>query len=323
VPSSRLNQIRRAVIREAEKRLEKLRKERAGRIISEICVPAVKGGEKTRGDSPGTIYIKTDNPENLGMINSGNSKGIKEIILDISKIEATRLWTDIPLLEHIVGEGNVRLALPPITRAWEKEELKWRIKNLLEKGYTKWQISNLSGFEFLKEGQTGALKIRISADWPLYVTNHLAAKNIFSLGIQKVTLAPENSLENLKELSRILGEKSEAIIHQDTPLFISESCPKAAMGGRCRGEPSCDFGQITVESEKLGKFIIVSDNCRTVVVDEEAFDMIDKIREMKKSGASKFRLDFINKSYRPAETAEILETVRMMVEKGEKAPSPK
>jgi putative protease len=149
----------------------------------------------------------------------------------------------------------------------------------------------------------------------------MSAKCLMDLGAKKVTLAPENSLSNLKTLAANLEQKAEVIVYQDTPLFISESCPKAAVSGKCSGKPNCNFGQIhgtrtiKIESEKLGKFIIVSSNCRTTVISEEPFNIIKKIPELKKSGAVNFRVDFVNRIYNPGEVAEVMETAQKMAEK--------
>jgi putative protease len=306
VPVSKLNQIRRQVIKEASKKIEKMREEKAGGIKEKVLASS-SGTVKETGKKKGSgIIIKADRLQSLGTLSPENAPGAKEIIVDISKEETADLWTGIPALEKIVGEGNLRLAIPPITRFWEREALKEKIQKLLEKGYYKWQVSNLSGFELLSHAQTKSSKIKLSADWPLYVTNHLSAKVLFELGCQKVTLAPENSIENLKSLAGILGERAEVIAYHDTPLFISESCPKAAIGGKCpRGSP-CDFGEIKVESSKLGRFIIVSDNCRTTVVSEEPFEIFGRLKELERAGAVNFRVDFINRNYPPKKAIDVI-----------------
>jgi len=311
IPVSKLNQIRRLVLKEAEKKLEKLRGELSDGIKKKVLVQKDNAAKERDVNIEANISIKTDLLSSLGRLTSENSSQVKEIILDISKEETANLWTGIPAIEEIIGEGDVRLSLPPITRSWEKDELKKKIQKLLEKGYYKWQVSNLSGFEFLSPEQAKTSKIKLSADWQQYATNHVAAEALFELGCQNVTLSPENSVGNLKSLAGILGEKAEIIIFQDTPLFISESCPKAAVAGGCKGNPSCDFGEVKIESGKLGKFIITSNNCRTVVISEEPFEIFGKLKELKKAGVVNFRIDFVNRKYRPEEAIKTIKRLNL------------
>jgi putative protease len=311
VPVSKLNQIRRQVVKEAEKKLEKIRDDLSESIKKKLLATYDVETQQNSSESVVKFSIKTDQLSNLSHLTPENAARVKEIILDISNEEIADLWTRIPGLEKIVGEGNVRLALPAITRSWEKYELKEKINRLLEKGYYKWQVSNLSGFEFLSTEATKTSRIKITSDWPIYVANRFAAQSLFALGCQKVALSPESSIENLKALSKLLDEKAEVIAYQDTPLFISESCPKAAVDGKCPPNSPCNFGEIKIESGKLGKFIIVSNNCRTVVVSEEPFGIFGKIRGLRMAGAVNFRVDFINRKYGPREIIETLKRLKL------------
>ncbi|MGC9311031.1 MAG: DUF3656 domain-containing U32 family peptidase, partial [Candidatus Aenigmatarchaeota archaeon] len=304
VPISRLNQIRRDISGEIEEKIRCRNRERIEGIKTKIRVlpkdtPAKKETQKRWS-------IKVDDPQCLEMISSGDAKFLDEVIIDISESPLNEILKYAGMLERLIGREKIRLALPAVTRRWERDALKEKINALAFGGWKSWQVSNLSGFEFLPKQ---AKDLNISSDWPLYVTNHMAAESLFALKAKKVTLSPENSLENMKALCGALGQKAEVIVYQDTPLFISENCPGAAVSG-CPGKGKCNFRGMSLTSKKLGNFTAISRNCRTAVISAKPLDLRKRAGEISGFGGAGIRLDFINRAYSPLEMAGIFRSVQ-------------
>lgn len=57
-------------------------------------------------------------------------------------------------------------------------------------------------------------------------------------------------------------------IHQDPPLFISESCPHAARLGHCPGPATCDFTEQVLTSASGERVRIVNRGCRFITLME-------------------------------------------------------
>ena len=78
----------------------------------------------------------------------------------------------------------------------------------------------LSGLD--RRSNTGA--IDLSTDWSVYVVNRAAALQLEAMGVRQFTLSPEDGLGNYRSLLAEFGSRAVVIVHQDTPLFLAESC---------------------------------------------------------------------------------------------------
>jgi len=300
VPASHIKEIRRELSRELEKRIAEQMKRRSEFVKSQISAKKYPSCQK-RG-----VIIKAGNLTALDMLGFEHAENVKEIIIDISGKTAGEIFSYLGLLEKIFGRQKLRLSLPPIARAWEKEGIFEKIKNLSGKGYSKWQVSNIYGFEAIS---CCCQKADISADWQLYVQNHMAAECLFGLGASRVSLSIENSPDELKELSSVLGDKSEVIIYQDIPLFLSEFCPIPEILEGCPKKEPCSFEGFGAKSEKLGEFLALTNNCRTTVISKKPLNLSKQIPKLEMSGAGNFRLDFSYRDYSPKDVVEALKIV--------------
>ena len=81
-------------------------------------------------------------------------------------------------------------------------------------------------------------------------------------GISRFAVAPEDVAENVALLAA--GHPFALVwpVHRDPPLFISESCPRAAQQGRCPGPKSCDFTEQSYVSKAGEAVKTVNRNCR-------------------------------------------------------------
>ena len=65
--------------------------------------------------------------------------------------------------------------------------------------------------------------------------NRAAARQLADMGVGRVTLSTEDVRANLAALLGRLGPAAAVVVYEDSPLFISESCPYANLAGGCPG----------------------------------------------------------------------------------------
>ncbi|MBN2094483.1 MAG: U32 family peptidase [Candidatus Aenigmarchaeota archaeon] len=304
IPASKLNAIRREIAQKLQKKISSALVERAEKVKGLIAANHKKEAEKKAHSTQLKVSysIKFDDAEKICLLDASEIKRLKEIVICVQGQDTSRLLNHLKFLSGLTGKNGIRLALPTITRSWEKEDLYEKIGELAKAGYSLWEVSNLSGFEFLKSGPG---EKDISADWPLYATNHLALEALKGLGAKSAVLSPENGYDELKAISKSGAENKKVLVHQYTPLFISESCPKAAVFG-CPGKSACTFGEIEVTSKKLGKFIITQKDCRATVRGSHPLDFTKNLPDIKALGYPEFRIDLSGKIYSRDEVSRIL-----------------
>ena len=152
----------------------------------------------------------------------------------------------------------VRFALPMISRAWDREELQAQIRHFHDRGHRRWEAANLSALEFVPRADD----LDWSADWPLYALNSAAVAELRERGISRFTVSPEDTAENAALLAARHPFALVWPVHRDPPLFISESCPRAAQLGRCPGPQNCDFTEQAFVSKAGEAVRTVNRNCR-------------------------------------------------------------
>ena len=106
--------------------------------------------------------LKVDRINLLKDFTEEDWKDLDEVVVEIAEDPVDALKT---LLRQLPRD-HVRLALPMITRKWEEKEIADKILELQRAGWTKWEIANISGWNFLKL-EAGNL----ATDWSVYVTN--------------------------------------------------------------------------------------------------------------------------------------------------------
>ena len=194
--------------------------------------------------------------------------------------------TDLSLFDTSDAD-RIRIALPAVARQWEMRALKQKIDDLTARGFKKFEIGNVWGLDALKDKS-----IDFSCDWTMYVANLSAAKAVLETGASFLTVSPETP--DPSGLFQAFPEQATAVIYQDPPLFISESCPYAALEGKCQ---HCGGDRIEEISCRYGKFVSVMKGCRHFLLGEHPRL---KKAEMIKAGAKRLRMEFLYRN-EPAE----------------------
>ena len=213
-------------------------------------------------------------------------------------------------LAKTIGRERIRLALPALTREWERRGIAHKIAALRAEGHTKWEAANLSAWDDLGIDPLAPNPgIDLAADWSIYVVNRLAAQQVLDMGATRFVLSPEDGLANWRSLLAEFGPRAVLIVHQDTPLFIAESCAYANLIGGCPGKANCRFESMEMESSHGERVTALDYHCRTIVLNRGPFCLSPRLPELAKVGAVSLRADFI---YRPYDPAEVLERWRLI-----------
>ena len=311
VPVSRLNAWRREICKAVEQTIEAERRRLADRIAEKYQGPTSFGAAKH--ETGMTWSIKTDKLSHLSGFMADDWAGIGEVVVDIGNESGESLLAGLEELEARVGRNRIRLALPIITRCWEVLDLQAKIKRLLDDGWLNWEAGNLSAWEFLRtlDGNNES-SLHVTADWSLNVFNRAAALELRQLGARRFVLSPEDGIENMTVLAARLGEKVTAVAYQDTPLFISESCPKANLKGCGKKDDSCTQREEPMRLMSSGgdEVLVVNRGCRTITIGAKPFCVAGHLKKLTAAGITSVRADFVWRGYRPEEVVEIWRLLR-------------
>ncbi|MBI3829781.1 MAG: U32 family peptidase [Planctomycetes bacterium] len=309
VPVSQLNELRRQVAVALEKKLESALAERDAHTKRAVLgkVPAAANLK------PGFRWsIKVDRIGLLDQFEARDWDGIDEIVVEIARDNLNVLLAKLDVLGAAASRERIRLALPAVTRKWEEADIRRKLERLRGAGYAKWEAGNLAawsllGLDPLSERDSNA---DLATDWPLYVVNRAAAQQALAMGARRFALSPEDGLGNMRPLLSEFGERATVIVHQDTPLFIAESCAYANLIGGCPGKASCRFEQMDLVSSYQEKVTAIDYHCRTLVLNHGAYCLAPRLKDLAEAGAVSLRADFILRPYTPAEVREAWRQVR-------------
>lgn len=307
VPVSILNELRRSSARDVE---EMLSRECDGEEQS-IAASEASWAPQAPADAPAapSWILKVDRPFALNLFKPEDFEGVHEVILDLGRMQDEEIVQGVEYLSGRVGKSRMRLALPPIVRETGRHEWRRILRELFVKGYRKWQISNIGHLPILANVSITTSNTSITADWPLYVTNAAAAHFLADLGVQRVTLSPDDTQENTIELLKRLGSVAEVPVFQDTALAISAVCANSSLNGRCPGPENCDFREMTLTNRAGETLVAVNDECQTVYLRKEPMRKDKEIPKLAAAGARYLRADFCWRDWSPKSIKNIWDSL--------------
>lgn len=260
-PISILNNLRRNL-------MEKVENKKSER---KLYIPEVKKFVEGEVAKPKAI-IKIDNEKYLDKFDLNDFGNLYEVIIDID--------ADFSNLNPNTPKDKIRIAIPTIIRNGAMPRIKEKIKDLLSKGYKKFQIANISGLNLINEFGI----VDFTTEYQLYTLNNFAIDFWKNCGAKRITLSVEDSKENMNSILKHFAPICDVICYQDTPLFIADNCT-----GDCK---NCGKKANTIVK-----------HCRNFVLTEKPFCCNGKISELLKPFA--YRYDFCFKKY------DAMEVVKM------------
>ena len=255
VPVSQLNALRRDLAAALEQALRAARDRRVEQAITSLS--RLNAELRTPNSPPPPAFLlKTDQPYAFRVaFPDGAIPRATELIVELGRESIDEIEAAVAVFAPRIA---VRFALPMIVRTWDRDKLQTQIRHFFDAGHRRWEAADLAALDFLPRADD----LDLSADWPLYVLNSAAAAELRERGVFRCTVAPEDTPENVAELARRMPFGLVWPIHCDPPLFISESCPRAAQTGHCPGPAACDFREQAYRSNTGERILTVNRNCR-------------------------------------------------------------
>ena len=297
MPVSRWNEIRREMVSDLENKLNEQLSDRLRNINAEL--------DSLSGSGPAGVQkwiLRIDDFETLSAFSDEVLCGIAEIQIVISS--DTQFFTSLALLEKRVGRSLIRLVVPPIVREFDSAEEVTELA--IEAGWYRWEIANISGFQLIKKYNMLNSSLDLTADSQLHTLNPLAVEFLKSNDISRVTLSTEDDCENVKELLSKYGSMCVVPVFQNTALMIGEACPVSAVSKSCKEH--CDFSTLSCKNRYGQSLLLISKDCRTTVINEQAYCISRRLSELKDAGF--LRVDFVNKIWSSDEALSVWSKVR-------------
>jgi putative protease len=307
VPASVLNRVRRDVVSDLDGALRHQRVTRTSAILAEVLPPAAAPPLT----QPFRWSIKVDRVAFLDGFEPSDWQDVDEVIIDVARDHPALLRERIEALAAQLGRDRLRLALPALTRQWERRGIEHKVGMLREDGWRKWEAANLSAWDDLGVDPTApATDLDLSTDWSIYVINRFAAQQVLAMGATRFALSPEDGLANWRSLLAEFGPRAVLIVYQDTPLFLAESCAYANLIGGCPGKANCRFESMEMVSSHGESVTALDYHCRTIVLNQGPFCLSPRLPELAKAGAVSLRADFVYRPYQPQEVRDRWRRVR-------------
>lgn len=229
--------------------------------------------------------VKIDNKDYLADL------PLNEIDEVIYLLNENSTITDLPRIE----KDKLRVALPTVCR--NEEKMQGLIKEILAKGYKKWEISNYWGL-----GVLPLQEVDLSFDNMIYCFNTQAIAQAKEMGAKRVTLAIEDTYANWQTLSATSPLPITAVVYQDVPLFTSAVCIR---DNDCK---DCNRQLQWIDLRLKGQqYLARSENCQTMVFDKRAFAAADEINSLQTDWV---RADFCYCEYSAEKVAEIFAQIK-------------
>jgi len=335
IPAGEVNEARRQFFVELDEALVAARRKQVESVLADVAAEPITPAVAPANAPPTRFSAMVDRAEYIAAL---PLEHLDEIVLDIGG--DTREGVLDAFEQHA---SKLRVHVPVILRGWTAPMVASKLRGLYELGARRFQVANLGGFEFVakaagidkrakvdttqlfRRGRLGTRAgvaifeprlpefsragVDVTTDWPCYAMSRETVKSWLEQGASRVTLSVEDGLDNLRKLLRDYGRITDVVVYQDTPLFTAEICVHANMLGHCPGRAKCDFKQMEMTGPDGHKYLAVDKHCQTIILNSQAYSLGARLRELEEAGASRFRLDFINRPYSAAEIRNVCEQV--------------
>lgn len=167
------------------------------------------------------------------------------------------------------------------------------VKNNMLSTFDGVYLSNLALINEIKSQHPGML---VYGDFSLNIFNHIALEKYLNLGFDEVTISPELTLKEIRELSYCWGNKIQIFVHGFQEVMVSKFCILGSYLGNISGETKCSRpcldSSYTLRDRKDEKFSLLTDeNCRMHIFNGKELSMLSSIRELLSLRASTWKID--------------------------------
>ena len=299
VPLSEINEVRRKVVESLEKRrLEKFDKKFFIPVSKDLKISEPYHAKSTeliaQIDTLEKLNIAIENGADAVLYGGENfcsrMVGIEEILEALNII-------------HSTGK-KFYLATPRIIRDAEIDDL----ENVLKLGkFDAVYVHNLATLRLVKQ----LVHVPIHSDFSLPTFNSLTINFFKNLGVKSVTLSPELTLEQIKDLTKKSSLPVECIVHGRTELMMSSYCVRGNFLGKNYGKKCshiCKIDNFYLKDRKNILFPVKTDQfCRMHILNSKILSMIEHRTAFE--NVAKIRVDCRDMDL--GEMAEVISTYKL------------
>ena len=131
----------------------------------------------------------------------------------------------------------------------------------------------------------------VVSDYYLNITNKYSVNELNQMGVNRVTLSVENSMDNIKTLGNIFNNL-EVIIYGRIELMVSKYCPINTLINKDNLKCNlCDINKYSFKDSNNNIYPIVNEKHLTHILDSNPIDLTDNINELIDSNISTYRLE--------------------------------
>lgn len=251
------------------------------------------------------IRLDSQNPlATLAAIEQPTLNRLAEIIIELSPgTDSAVLAGELTDFKNSHPAILLRLALPAVARSSEEKLLHSKAAELISRGFTHWQISNLWGLGILRQFNG----LTITGGTQLYALNTLSIREQLKLGLSRASFSVEDELENLQPLLAAQRNSVTLPVYQDIPLFIGEACSYSGFNQGCPADCQ-ERNSSRIWYDRYHKsYLLRKDNCRTILCSGQAYSLSGKIGMLE--NPYYLEIDFINRSYSAREMQEVITAI--------------
>lgn len=284
ISASSINEVRRNLLNMLIS--TKLSEDTEGEIRADYNISSWKGYNRANR--------KLDVPEQLFVVSSSQQlKAVEDLGLSTVAIDMASRYLDRRDI-FTCNIPNIYLKLPNIARAEERSIIKYVEENMSKiKGII---TANLGLINYFHD------KIPCIGDYKLNVFNS-EALDFSNKYCALSSLSVELNRSEIKDIAKVLPKDLplQALVYGKIELMVSEYCAVGSvLGGRSQ-ESNCKLhctGNYTLRDRKGMEFVIRNDiYCRSHIYNSLPLDLTSYVKDLKDSGVTHFRYDFIDESY--------------------------
>jgi len=306
VPVSRLNDARRELMEALERELARDAEARVAAAVAAVRPEPPPPSADRLGWT-----VKIDRLATLDAFEAEDFQDLEDVVLDLGHEPERDLVERVEdLARRVGGRERIRLGLPLVVRGWEEKALRARVAALRAAGFARWELTGVASWALLGISAADPGGLDLTSDWSLYTVNRGAARQLRDMGLRRVTLSTEDVRSNLAALLRQLGAAASVVVYEDSPLFISESCPYANLRGGCPGPAACTFSSMELTSSHGGRVTVLNDRCRSVTVHAEPFNLSSRLSALTAAGAHSLRVHFLHHPHDSGRSRSIWRAMR-------------
>ena len=240
VPIKSINEIRRNALQSLEEKIRltfKRNLEKENEFI-------IKKEEKDRKNIKVAVLLNK-----VKEMDYSKLKNVDKIYIPFSEIMLNEENVD-----KIINQFNTYLYLPAIIKGKYQQLLEKNIEKIMKKDIKGVVISNLSQIQIAKK-----VGKEIIANYTMNVINNKSAEEVSNLGISTITMSPEISKNDIKNMG---VKNKEVIVYGRTLLMTSEYCTIGTFKN-CTGK--CEDGTYVLKDRMGFEFPIYTDrfNCNS------------------------------------------------------------